>query len=190
MAWGQCGNFLSTYLKGVDRQDVSSTSKAAVLVAEDESGTSAAISSRIAAEVNGLDVLAKGIQDEEGNVTRFFVIRSLRRQDLGLEGSLVPSEDDDTTLRWKSLVSFTVHHDDPGALADALAVFKPYRLNLTSINARPSGVALWNYVFLVEIQGKRLLNGEGAVNAALRDLGKVVREWRWLGSWENKNVSD
>ncbi|KAI6821472.1 hypothetical protein KC327_g10028 [Hortaea werneckii] len=66
-AWGQCKHFLAAYLKGVERQDVSSTSKAAQLVGEDTSGTSAAISSRIAAELNGLDVLAQGIEDNEGN---------------------------------------------------------------------------------------------------------------------------
>ncbi|KKY18620.1 putative pdt domain-containing protein [Diplodia seriata] len=156
-AWGQCKNFLNAHLRGVERQDCSSTSRAAEQAARDPSGASAAVSSATAAKLHGLDFLAKGINDRDDNTTRFF-----------------------------SLVAFTVDHNDPGALADSLAVFKPYRLNLTSINTRPSGVDKWNYIFFVELRGRRLAGRDGAVNAALRDLGAVARNWRWLGSWESK----
>jgi len=180
-AWGQCKLFLSTYLKGTERQDVSSTSKAAELVAQDTTGTSAAISSRIAADLNNIDVLAEGIEDNEGNSTRFFIIR--RQQD-------VPSpaaEDEQAEMaNYKTLVSFTVEHGEPGALADCLAVFKKYSLNLTSCNTRPSGEAPWHYIFFVEFMGRKRADGEGgAVNEAMQDLTRVAKGWRWLGSWEN-----
>lgn len=77
---------------------------------------------------------------------------------------------------------FTISNTDPGALADALAVFKAHAINLTSINPRPSGEGPWHYMFLVEFQGRR---GQPAVNKALEELDGVVRSWRWLGSWEN-----
>jgi len=180
-AWGQCKLFLSTYLKGTERQDVSSTSRAAELVSQDTSGTSAAISSRIAADLNGLDVLAEGIEDNEGNSTRFFILR---------HQSSVPgaeTQDENAEMeRYKTLVSFTVEHGEAGALADCLAVFKKYSLNLTSINTRPSGEAAWHYIFFVEFMGRKRADGQGgAVNDALVELGKVAKEWRWLGSWEN-----
>lgn len=180
-AWGQCKLFLSTYLKGIERQDVSSTSKAAELVAQDTSGTSAAISSRIAAEINGLDVLAGGIEDNEGNSTRFFILR--RRQDVSLPHAETA---DDYSAKYKTLVSYTVEHEEPGALADCLAVFEKYGLNLTSINTRPSGEAPWHYIFFVEFMGRKLAEGAGgAVSEALQELGKVAKSSRWLGSWEN-----
>ncbi|KAF2456820.1 prephenate dehydratase [Lineolata rhizophorae] len=185
-AWGQCRDFLSTYLKGVERQDVSSTSRAAELVAEDQSGSSAAISSAIAAEVHGLDVLARNIEDSADNKTRFFILKRtdcLEHQPMHRGAKVV----DDDQNSFKSLVSFTVNHEDPGSLADSLAVFKSYKLNLTSINTRPSGLVPWNYIFFIEFKGRRENDGAtGAVNAALRDLNNVAKCWRWLGSWESE----
>lgn len=183
-AWGQCKIFLSTYLKNAERQDVSSTSKAAEHVAQDPNGTSAAISSKIAAEMNGLDVLAEGIEDSEGNSTRFFILR--RWQDGESIDSHNNIAEDLEKKAYKSLVSFTVDHGEPGALADSLAVFKKYSLNLTSINTRPSGATKWNYIFFVEFMGRKHGNGNGgAVNKALDELEKVASSCRWLGSWES-----
>ncbi|KAI4749597.1 26S protease regulatory subunit 4 [Aureobasidium sp. EXF-12298] len=179
-AWGQCKTFLSCYLKGVERQDVSSTSRAAELVAADETNTTAAISSGIAAQMTGLDFLARDIEDEKDNATRFFIIR--RRS---LEDTSPASDKENSQLHtqaYKSLLSFTVSHTDAGALADALAVFKARGINLTSINPRPSGEAPWHYMFFVEFSGRR---GQAAVDDTLTGLDKVVRSWRWLGSWEN-----
>ncbi|RMZ12711.1 hypothetical protein D0860_02840 [Hortaea werneckii] len=194
-AWGQCKNFLAAYLKGVERQDVSSTSKAAQLVGEDTSGTSAAISSRIAAELNGLDVLAQGIEDNEGNSTRFFVVRRQSSSDVAAgrtaaeDGQGTATADDQggqATAEFKTLVSFTVDHGSAGALAECLEIFKKYGLNLTSINTRPSGEAAWHYIFFVEFMGRKLAEGRGgAVNEALQELDRVAKSWRWLGSWEN-----
>ncbi|KAL1640024.1 prephenate dehydratase [Diplodia intermedia] len=201
-AWGQCKNFLNAHLRGVERQDCSSTSRAAEEAARDATGASAAVSSATAAKLHGLDFLAKGINDRDDNTTRFFVLRRRAGSEMeegGEEGegssSFRPrgwgeggggAEGDGDMEAWKSLVAFTVDHNDPGALADSLAVFKPYKLNLTSINTRPSGVDKWNYIFFVELRGRRLAGRDGAVNAALRDLGAVARNWRWLGSWESK----
>ncbi|KAF2115134.1 Prephenate dehydratase-domain-containing protein [Lophiotrema nucula] len=199
-AWGQCKSFLNTYLKSIERQDVSSTSKAAQLVADDESGTSAAISSIVAAKVCGLDILAKGIEDRSDNTTRFFVLQN--RSPLSPSPSTSvsagthipatepppqPCDPSPETENYKTLISFTVDHANPGALAHSLSVFEQFGLNLTSINTRPSGVENWNYIFFVEIKGRKLDgSAEGAVNKALLDLGKVCRGWRWLGSWENR----
>lgn len=187
-AWGQCKAFISSYLKGVERQDVSSTSKAAELVAQDTSGASAAISSRIAAKIHHLDFLASRIEDSPDNTTRFFVLRKASAdasvQSSDSENQTDTNMDEDMS-RYKTLVSFTVDHNDPGALAESLAVFKPYKLNLTSINARPSGIVPWNYIFFVEIKGRRL-EKDGAVNVALKDLGETAKGWRWLGSWKSE----
>lgn len=114
-AWGQCKVFLSTYLKQAERQDVSSTSKAAEYAAQDETGTSAAISSKIAAELNSLDVLADGIEDNEGNSTRFFILRR-SQEDQSLDSSLNYGDTTESLQQQhKSLVSFTVDHGEPGA---------------------------------------------------------------------------
>lgn len=62
-------------MKGIERIDVSSTSKAAEIVKADTTGTSAAIAGSLASEIYSLDVLAKSIEDRPDNRTRFFVLR-------------------------------------------------------------------------------------------------------------------
>lgn len=84
----------------------------------------------------------------------------------------------------KSLVSFTVPHDSPGALAEVLSCFRAFNLNLTSINSRPSLEKPFQYIFFIEFEGHRNRDPEGRVRGALDKIDKVAASWRWLGSWE------
>ncbi len=85
---------------------------------------------------------------------------------------------------YKTMVMFTVDHKEAGALANSLAAFKKYGLNLTSINTRPTGETPWHYTFFVEHIGRKRCEGNGGqVNYALEELSKVVSSYRWLGSW-------
>lgn len=177
-AFGQCEIFLGAFLKGIERIDVTSTSKAAQLVKEDTTGTSAAIASQIAAEVHNLHVLAKGIEDREDNTTRFFVLR--KGSELSEEITGPPS------TKYKSFVSFTVDHKSPGALADVLDCFRRHKLNLTSINSRPSRLIPFQYIFFVEFEGSKFQDTHGSVNGALESMAKVAKTSRWLGSWEDE----
>lgn len=100
-AWGQCKTFMSQYLKGIDRIDTSSTSAAAAAVANDETGSSAAVCSALAAKIYGLDVLAHGVEDSQGNTTRFFVIR----RDDGQTETSIPRRTTSQRTRRRSSVS-------------------------------------------------------------------------------------
>ncbi|KAI0426415.1 Prephenate dehydratase-domain-containing protein [Xylaria sp. FL1042] len=206
-AFGQCTVFLGSRLRGIETVDVSSTSRAAQLALADESGTSAAISSSVAAELLGLDVLARNIEDRDDNKTRFFVLRkgvedndtiAASAATTPASSSIIPSEtktgggegeEDDAELlsSTKSLLSFTVPHRSPGALADVLSCFRRGGLNLTSINSRPSlaGAAAFEYIFFVEFEGHRFRDPRGRVARVLGDVAAVARTSRWLGSWES-----
>lgn len=173
-AFGQCEAFLGVYLKGVERVDVSSTSRAAELVKEDTTGTSAAIASILAADVHDLDILGKGIEDREDNTTRFLIIRKGVDEKAG------------SATKTKSLISFKVDHNTPGALASVLQCFQIYGINLTSINSRPTKVVPFQYIFFVEFEGSKLHDPNGMVKKTLDDLEKYVQSWRWLGSWDDK----
>lgn len=177
-ALGQCDGFLSTYLKHVERHEVSSTSKAAELVARTGSADCAAIASQVAAVVHNLDVLAKRIEDKEDNTTRFLILKRSAKPaaEDPLPDTLFPG-----SRQLKNLLSFTIDHQSPGALAEALLVFKGHALNLTSINPRPSGERPWHYVFLVEFRSPE--DRPDLVRGALADIRKVVKSCRWLGSW-------
>lgn len=185
-AFGQCEKFLFTYLRGIECQEVASTSKAAEIAATDSTKTSAAISSSLAAGVYGLEFLANGIQDREDNTTRFFILR----KGPGLDGLTALKQQPRRVLSWKTMVSLSIDHHISGALADALLTFKTFDLNLTSINSRPSRLRLWHYIFLIEFEGKRESDETGAVNKALGELGKTTLGFRWIGSWVSKTDQD
>ena len=183
-AFGQSEAFLSTYLKLAKRHEVSSTSEAAKIVAQDESGDTVAIASRLAASIHGLTILAEGIQDVENNTTRFLIIRKgpVRSdyQELlptSFHAKLGASQDR------KGLVAFSINHKTKGALANALLIFRKHELNLTSINSRPSRIRPWHYNFLVEFEGKEVSKTLDLLQLALKDLGAVTEGVKWLGSW-------
>jgi prephenate dehydratase len=198
-AWGQCTAFLEGHFRGVERQDMSSTSRAAEIVAQEQEavkigggGRSAAIASKLAAEVYGLDVLQEGIEDQGDNVTRFFILT--REDDEGTGGCSVEESKADgidtaAVKKWKSLISFTIDHGAPGALADALGIFREHGFNLTSIDTRPSRVRPWHYIFFVECeQAKKMTDAadRAAVDGIMSDLGSVAQSCRHLGRWRDE----
>ncbi|KAK3997314.1 P-protein [Cladorrhinum sp. PSN332] len=189
-AFGQTTGFVRKYLKGVETIEVSSTSRAAEIAAADETGESAAIAGVQNAAANGLDVLAACVEDREDNTTRFLVLQKGRYQ-------VIPGREDEEGAwgrdayggeRYKSLVSFTVAHSTPGALADVLGCFKGRGLNLTSINSVPclGDSEAFQYLFFVEFEGCEGDDPEGRVKGVFDDLGEKAERWRLLGGWRNR----
>ena len=188
-AFGQCEAFLATYLKGVERQEVTSTSKAAEIVAADGSRTTAAISSRLAADFHRLKFLAERIEDREDNTTRFFILQKSVSKQFVVPANKTSTNGPEPQQDWKTLVAFRIDHQSSGALAKALSVFGLHGLNLTSINSRPSREQPWHYVFLVEFSDKRDGDESSQVSRALEDLSRCTQSWKWLGTWIDKGFN-
>ncbi|KAF9883511.1 prephenate dehydratase [Aspergillus nanangensis] len=196
-AWGQCENFLGEHFKGVERQDVSSTSKGAEIVSKETTERSAAIASRFAAEYHGLDILAENIEDNSNNTTRFLVLRNTKSErssrdsfeHIKAQNRQEPPTNIPAAKKNKNLISFMVREDTPGALADALLIFKSHGMNLTSINSRPSQKAAWHYVFLVECQTTTTDDGQEIATGVVADLQQVTEACRYLGTWTDQLVS-
>ena len=211
--WGQCTRFLSHHFhpKSVERIDVGSTSAAAQLVAAQpessiattDGGLNAAIGSKLAGHRHSLICLDENIEDEPGkNTTRFFVVRNKRRLIPSSQRTTttefafhqrIENDSQNTTSRSKSLLTFTIPHTKPGALADALAVFKKYGFNLTSIDTRPGRRRNWQYVFFVECEEETLSppvkivsEKEWKMKDLLEELGKVTESLRYLGSFVDR----
>ncbi|KAJ3036832.1 prephenate dehydratase, partial [Rhizophlyctis rosea] len=165
-ALGQCQNWLTSNLPGVQRVPVSSTALAAERAAK-EPGT-AAICSAVCAQMFDLEVLESNIEDLKDNTTRFFILGS---------SSDKPSGGDLT------LVLFTVDHRQPGALCDALAILKERGINLTIIESRPSRQRNWHYVFFIELTGH---SADENVRGALDDMKKYCLDLRVLGSYPSQ----
>jgi chorismate mutase/prephenate dehydratase len=115
--------------------DVTSNSKAAQLAAMDSEG--AAICPEIAAEIYGLPLIAKKVEDSPYNRTRFLVIG---------RNEPAPSGKDKTSI------FFSVRHK-AGALLRSMAAFDAHNINLTMIESRPTKQMPWEYVFFIDFQG-------------------------------------
>jgi chorismate mutase / prephenate dehydratase len=158
----QCRRWLAEHLPNAEQIATLSTTAAARDAASNPK--LAAISSPLAAELNGLRVLVAGIQDNAENATRFVVIAK----------SDAPRSGRDKT----SLVFSTAH--SRGALRQALEIFDRAGLNLTRIESRPAPTRRWEYVFLTDLEGHR---EDAAVTRALGELERHCSTVRVLGSY-------
>jgi len=160
-ALAQCERYLKGL--GVAVEAVYDTAGGAKLVAEQKAKDAAALASRRAAVVFGLEVLQEAVQDFEYNITRFAII-----------GGVPPPDADKTTLVF-ALPS------TPGALFKALSVFALRDINLTKLESRPMRGRPWEYLFYVEIDARRDDLGCGR---ALTHLAEFARWTRILGSYK------
>ena len=161
-ALSQCRNWLARHLPSARLVEVTSTSAAAEMAAK--KSDAAAIASRQAGVHYGLDVLAEEIEDVAGNTTRFAVIG---HTDAGRTGK------DKTSLM------FEIEHR-PGGLADALAIPKRQKLNLTWIESFPLPGEDRGYIFFVELEGHR---SDLRVRRAIASLEKRCKRVVCLGSY-------
>jgi len=163
-ALAQCREWLDEHLPDAERLAVASNAEGARR-ARDESGT-AGIAGETAAEVYGLRLMAREIEDRGDNTTRFLVIgRKI----------LEPSGEDKTTL----LVSAAAT-TSPGALYKLLQPLARAAISLSRIESRPSRRGKWNYVFFIDIEGHAR---EPRIARALRALEGRASLFRVLGSY-------
>lgn len=160
--FGQCRIWLQENLSSVEKTEVSSTTRAAQIAAEEK--YSACIASTLAARVYKLKIIAPDIEDSPHNITRFLVIGK----------SDVPATGED-----KTSVVFSIK-DRVGALHDMLVPFKKYGINLTKIESRPSKKKAWDYYFFVDLDGHR---DEPYIKKALSELENKCRFLKVLGSY-------
>jgi len=124
----------------------------------------AAITGLLAAEKYGLCVLATDIQDSAENATRFLV--------LGRQCS-PPTGNDRTSL----MLSVA---DKAGALHEAIAAFRRYKINMTKIESRPSKRKAWEYFFFIDCEGHAQ---DRKVAKAIQLLGQHCNFVKVLGSY-------
>jgi chorismate mutase/prephenate dehydratase len=164
-ALSQCRNWLAKHLPQAECHSVASTADAAQRAASDP--TVAAICSAQAATEYGLSILAANIEDNKDNVTRFAVI--------GREMAKKTGSD-------KTALMLEISHE-PGALADAMAVFKRNRLNMTWIESFPVAGSRGRYLFFIEFVGHAT---EARSKKAIGALEKKAQQLVVLGSYAHR----
>jgi prephenate dehydratase len=163
-ALGQCAAYLRS--RRIKPEQVYDTAGSVKLLKEWGARDVAAIASRRAAELYGMQILEEGIEDNAENYTRFLAV--------GRE-AVVPQEEAKTSI------VFTLKNQ-PGALFKALSVFALRDIDLTKIESRPLQGKPWEYLFYVDFIGsvqddvsKRALDHLGEYALTLRVLGSYPR---------------
>jgi prephenate dehydratase len=137
-ALGQCRRFLERCLPGVEQVAALSTAGAVEEVAGGDDPSRAAIGPLRAHELYGGAILARDIQDNRANVTRFVVLQA---------------KDAPPTGNDKTSIGFTLKANVPGALYAVLGELARDNLQMTKIESRPNKSWLGEYVFLIDIEG-------------------------------------
>ncbi|HEX3797648.1 MAG TPA: prephenate dehydratase [Verrucomicrobiae bacterium] len=160
----QCRIWLQNHMPHVEIIETSSNARSAELTVKEKD--TAAITGVLAAEKYGLRILESDIQDNSANATRFLV--------LGRQCSPPTGKD-------RTSIMLSVSHK-VGALYQALASFRKFKLNMTKIESRPSKRKAWEYYFFVDCEGHK---DDKQVAKAIKQLQMDCNFVKVLGSYPN-----
>ena len=161
----QCHAWLNQNLPNAERVQVVSNADAARRASEEPE--TAAIAGQMASERFGLAMLARSIEDDPNNTTRFLVLGKIDTAPTGRDRtSLVMSAD-----------------NKPGAVHALLSPLAANRVSMSRIESRPSRAArsaLWEYLFFIDVEGHQ---AEAALANALAELAQKAPFLKVLGSY-------
>ncbi len=161
-SFSQCRTWLEKNLPKAEKINASSNAEAALIASKEKS--TAAIASEIAAEIYGLGILSRSLEDSHNNSTRFLVIGDRDTE---------PSGADKTTI----IVSTK---NDSGALYNLLEPLSKHRVSMTRIESRPSRNNNWEYLFYLDLNGH--IKDQSLMKAS-EEIKKQASLYRFLGSY-------
>lgn len=165
IALAQCMIFLNQYPE-ITLVEADDTASSARLIAEGRLKNTAAIASRSAAEIYGLEIIAEGIETFKKNYTRFLVIGS---------------HDTGNQTGNKMSVCFATDHM-PGSLARVLVKLAEMDVNLSKIQSVPRLNGEWEYMFYLDLE----LPSDPDIEAIMSTLAKYTSNLEVLGIYNNK----
>lgn len=166
MAILQCDEFLDQQ-KHLQIIEGSDTALIATEIANNKIEKLAAIASRRAAELNGLEILAENIENNHRNFTRFLVLEKQENVTSSLENGN------------KTSMSFHVDHR-PGTLAHVLSTFSYYQLNLSKIQSMPVVGEEWHYYFHIDVE----YNDHSIIEKCLEGIKPFISNLKILGIYK------
>lgn len=164
-ALAQCRYHLSEMLPEAEAYPCHSTAEAAKIVRDKADPRLVAVGTELAAELYDLEILARDLQDVEGNVTRFFTVGRELPERTGCD---------------KTSLVFGFAHDRAGILCAALNEFASREINLSKLESRPARRSLGDYIFLADLEGHV---SDDLVAQALEALRHHCSFVRILGSY-------
>lgn len=138
--FAQCERFIREKMNAVNIIPTASNAKSAEELSKHKKAEYGAIVSEMAMKKYKLNCLAKGIQDNRFNVTRFVVLNA--------KNAVKTTED-------RTSIAIYPHMDKPGLLYSLIGEFAKRKINLTKIESRPSKGRLGDYIFFIDLQGHK-----------------------------------
>lgn len=135
-ALAQCETYLRRYkIEPIPWYDTAGSAKD--LAADPGDGHTGALATELAAELYGLEILEKQVEDVPFNYTRFFILGDDDPQ---------PGEFNKTSIVFAT-------RNRPAALYECLGEFATRGLNLTKIESRPRRNRPWEPIFFLDFEG-------------------------------------
>jgi chorismate mutase/prephenate dehydratase len=155
----QCNGWLAQHLANAERVPVASNAEAAQRAAKEPG--SAAVAGEAAGERYGLKALARSIEDEPNNTTRFLLLGHI---------AAAPTGRDRTSLVMSA-------QNKPGAVHALLTPLAQHGVSMTRIESRPARArtALWEYLFFIDVEGHEQDERLAAALAALRGKAPFLK---------------
>ena len=141
------------------------TAGSAKYVSETGDITKAAICSERAAELYGLEILARKVNYSAINTTRFVVVSPQMELRDGAD---------------KISAVLTTPHES-GCLHEILSIFAVNGLNMVKLESRPIPGKSWEYMFFVEFTGSLTAPG---MDGVLHELAQTAGDFRVLGNFK------
>jgi len=164
----QCEDFLDghRHIKAIESEDTALSAKD---IADNKLTRRGAICSALAAEKYGLEIIAKGIETNKRNFTRFLIIA---------EPKLAEELTKGVELNKSSLV-FTLPHEE-GSLAKVLSILSFYHVNLTKIQSLPIIGEEWKYQFYINLT----FNDYTRYRQSLEAIIPLTKDFQILGEYK------
>lgn len=169
MALMQCEQYLRHHpnLRIVEKLDTAGSAKD---IAENALEGHAAVCGEFAANLYGLEILAKGIETNKRNFTRFLILA---------DPLMVPElKAKDEELN-KSSIVFTLPHTH-GALSKVLTILSFYDMNLSKIQSMPIIGREWEYRFYIDLTFDSFVRYRQAVDA----VRPLLNDFKILGEYK------
>ena len=171
-ALSQCSEFIKT--KSLIEHIRADTAGSAEMISKNKDKSQAAIASSLSAEIYGLEILKKNIENETGNLTRFLIM-----------GKNI-SQPEFTNKKFITSFLFKLK-SKPAALYQSLGGFAINGVNLTKLQSYPERNSFDSFFFLCDLDGHI---EDKKVQKSLEELGLHCEDFHVLGVFEADKLRD
>ena len=168
----QCSKFIKD--NNIEEHIRADTAGSAEMISKTKNAKQAAIASSLSAEIYGLDVIKKNIENENGNLTRFLLMgKNIFQPEF---------------KRKQYITSFLFKlKSKPAALYQSLGGFDLNGVNLTKLQSYPETNTFDSFFFLCDLDGHI---EDPKVQKSLEELGLHCEDFHVLGVFEADNLRE